>query len=124
MNALAAYRSRRVETASPLQILVMLNQEMLRRIEIGATHLEAGRAVEATGHFHHAREILTELLASLAPAPGAEALSSRLSDIYRWSAAELVVAGRDKDPAKARKVAEVLMPLLEGWSEVLAKGEP
>lgn len=122
MNAIAAYRSRRVETASPLQILVMLYQELLRRIELGSLHLEAGRANDASAHFHHAREILGELLASLQPVEGAVDLVERLASLYIWCQAELVAAGRERDPARSRKVAECVMPILEGWTEVLAKG--
>jgi flagellar protein FliS len=122
MNAIAAYRSRRVETASPLQILVMLFQELLRRIELGAVHLEAGRHTDASAHLHHAREILGELLASLRPVEGGEELIGRLGNLYVWGQAELVAAGRDRDPARVRRVSEVMMPILQGWTEVLTKG--
>ncbi|MEQ1564113.1 MAG: flagellar export chaperone FliS [Myxococcota bacterium] len=122
MHALAAYKSRRVETASPLQLLVMLNQEMLRRIELGAIQLEAANPVDASAHFHHAREILTELTAALDPVNGPTDLTARLGDLYRWSAAELVAAGREKDPGRARKVGDALMPVLEGWSDLLRRG--
>jgi flagellar protein FliS len=122
MNAIASYRSRRVETASPHQIVVMLYQELLRRIELGAVHLEKSSFTEATTHFHHAREILVELLASLAPVAGAEDLVANLTRLYKWGAAELVAVARERDPARARGVARVFEPLLDGWVETLVRG--
>ena len=38
--SIASYRTRRIETASSVQIVVMLFQETLRRIELAATSLE------------------------------------------------------------------------------------
>lgn len=122
MNAIASYRTRRVETASPLQVVVMLYQELLRRIELGAMQLEAGSPVQAAKHFHHGREIVSELLAGLDPAGGDPALVLNLSGLYKWTAAELIASTRDRDPARARRVATVLMPLLEGWTDILARG--
>lgn len=122
MNAIASYRTRRVDTASPLQLVVMLYQELLRRIELGSMQLESGSPVEAVKHFHHAREIVTELLAALDPSAESEALVLHLSGLYKWTAAELIAAGKDRDPARSRRVAEVLMPVLEGWTEILARG--
>lgn len=124
MNAIASYRSRRVETASPQQILVMLYQELLRRIELGAVHLERGDIAEATAHLHHARDILIELLASLQPVNGAEALVTNLTELYKWGIAELVAAGRTQDPKRARATAHTFEPLLDGWVESLVRGIP
>lgn len=122
MNAIASYRNRRLETASPLQLVVMLYQELLRRIELGSMQLESGSPIEAVKHYHHAREIVAELLAALDPVEEAEALVLHLSGLYKWTAAELIAAGRERDPARGRRVAEVLMPVLEGWTEILARG--
>jgi flagellar protein FliS len=122
MNAIASYRSQRVQTASPHQVVVMLYQELLRRIELGAVHLEKSAFSEATVHFHHAREILMELLASLSPVPGAEELVANLTRLYKWGTAELVAVTRERDPARARKVAQVFEPLLDGWVETLVRG--
>lgn len=121
MNAIATYRSRRVETASPHQIVVMLYQELLRRIELGAAHLEEGSLTKASPHLHHAREILAELLASLEPVPGAEELVIRLAALYKWGMAELIAAGPPKDAARARAVGRAFEPLLDGWVESLVR---
>ncbi|MEZ4239391.1 MAG: flagellar export chaperone FliS [Myxococcota bacterium] len=118
MHAIASYRANRVATASPLQLVVMLYQELLRRVELGAVALEEG-STDSIVHFHHAREVLTELSAALDPSAGAPELVARLEALYGWSAAELVAAGRDKDAGRARRVARALQPLLEGWTAVL-----
>ena len=117
MNAVMSYRSRRVETASPLQILVMLYQELLRRVELGALAIEEGDRVASTSHFHRAREVLSELVAALDPR-GAEKLCADLGSIYAWSLAELVAAGRTGDALRARKVARALEPLMEGFRSI------
>lgn len=117
MNAVMSYRSRRVDTASPLQVLVMLYQELLRRIEVGATCIDEGERAEAVPHFHRAREILSELSAALDPR-AAEKLCADLGAIYAWSMGELVAAGRTGDALRARKVARVIQPLLDGFQSV------
>ncbi|MEQ1506439.1 MAG: flagellar export chaperone FliS [Myxococcota bacterium] len=124
MNAIASYKTRRLETASPHQIVVMLFQELQRRIELGARKLDDGKKGEAAPHFHHAREILAELLASLDPVPGSEELVKNLSGLYRWSVSELIAAGRDTDPARARAVSRAIQPVLEGFTELLVRSVP
>lgn len=116
--SIASYRSRRIETASSVQIVVMLFQETLRRIELAASSLEAGRVRDATGHFQHARNVIAELLGSLEPVPGAEQLVARLASLYVWASAELSQARRERDPVRARSVVGALEPLLEAWNEV------
>jgi flagellar protein FliS len=109
-----SYRSRRVDTASPLQVLVMLYQELLRRIELGSLSIEEGDRSGAVSHFHRAREVLSELTAALDPR-AAEKLCADLGAIYAWSLGEIVAAGRTGDALRARKVAKVIEPLLEGF---------
>lgn len=122
MNGIASYRSARVETASPLRVVVMLYQEVERRIELGATALEGGDSVAAAPHFQHAQQVLTELRCALVPVKGVEELVGNLDGLYRWCASELVAARVAKDAERARKVGKVLLPLLDAWNEVLAKG--
>ena len=117
MNPVMSYRARRLDTATPLQLLVMLYQELLRRIEMGAMCIDDGKRIEALPHFHRAREVLTELLGALDPV-AAPQLCENLSDIYGWSMAELVVAGRSGDAARARGVGRAIEPLLEGFQAV------
>jgi flagellar biosynthetic protein FliS len=117
MNPVMSYRARRLDTASPIQMLVMLYQELLRRIEMGAMCIDDGQRMEALPHLHRAREILSELLGALDPV-AAPQLCENLSDIYGWSMAELTVAGRSGDAAKARSVGRAIEPLLEGFQAV------
>jgi flagellar secretion chaperone FliS len=122
MSGIASYRNARVETASPLRVVVMLYQEVERRIELGAARLELDDASGASPHFHHATLVLTELRCALVPAPGVEELVRRLDALYTWCASELVVARVDKDAARARMAGRALLPVLDAWNEVLAKG--
>lgn len=122
MNGIDSYRSARVETASPLRVVVMLYQEVERRIELGAVCLDRADSVGAAPHFQHAQQVLTELRCALVPVQGVEELVGNLDGLYRWCASELVAARVNKDPERARKVGKVLLPLLDAWNDVLAKG--
>jgi flagellar secretion chaperone FliS len=122
MNGIASYRNARVETASPLRVVVMLYQEVQRRIELGAVCLDRNDLAGAGPHFHHAQQVLTELRCALAPAPGAEELVGRLDALYKWCSSELVAARVNKDPGRARQAGKVLLPVLDAWNEVLSKG--
>ncbi len=117
MHGIASYRSRRVETASPAQTVLLLLQEIARRVELGATALDAGRPADASPHFHHARLVIAELLAALDPSAASE-LVAGLQVLYAWVAAELVAAGRDRDPARARAAGAAIVPLIEAWASI------
>lgn len=122
MFAVSRYQSRRVDTASPVQLVVLLIEELLRRIELGAVAIESRKWRESTDHFHHARNIIAELLSALDPVPGVEKLVGDLDRLYVWSAGELTAASTQKDAARARGVGRALSPLLEAWRYVAARG--
>ena len=97
MTAVSRYQSRRVDTASPVQLVVLLIEELLRRIELGAVAIESRKWRECTDHFHHARNVIAELLSALDPVPGVEKLVGDLDRLYVWSAGELTAASTQKD---------------------------
>jgi flagellar biosynthetic protein FliS len=122
MTAVSRYQSRRVDTASPVQLVVLLLEELLRRIELGAVAIESRKWRECTDHFHHARNVIAELLSALDPVPGVEKLVGDLDRLYVWSAGELTGASVGKDAVRARSVGRAIVPLLEAWRHVAAHG--
>lgn len=118
MHAIQSYRARRAETASPAQVIVLLLQEGVRRLELAAQSMEQDK--DPTPHLRVARDVVSELHAALGPVPGGEVLFDGLTRIYTWCASEIVVGGHLRSPEKLRSVRRVLIPLIEGFVEASA----
>lgn len=124
MHAIDCYRSRRVETASPAQAVLLLLREAARRVEMGAQAIEQDKPGETRLHLHAAREIVAELRAALDPANGAAAIVCELSALYSWAQGELASGSWKRDAERVRGVGRALVPLIEAWSTVAQGARP
>ncbi len=111
MNGIAAYRNYRARSASNEVAVGLLYREALRRVDL-ATSPE-GRVA----HLHHARSILLELRDALDP-KGSVELVTRLRSLYDFCLVELGRAHRS--PERLDYVRKVLLPLADGWDDMLA----
>ncbi len=121
MRGIAAYQQRRVESASPTKVVVMLYQEAVHRLTRAAADIEAGGSSHL-GDIHHARKIFVELLSALDPNAAPE-LCAKLASLYQWCLDELVQAGKTKDVKHLNNVVQVANTLLEGWQFVANNGQ-
>jgi len=118
MRAIAQYRSNRIESASKPQIVLMLFQEALRRMEFAIQAMQDNEATAWRAHLHHVREIFLELRHALDDTAAPE-LCATLRSLYQWCNDELIAAGRDGQPARIHHVIRVTTLLTEGWQGAL-----
>lgn len=124
MRGIAAYKSSKVQSASPQRIIVMLYQAAIMRLHRGVEALEGGDVEAFLGFSRHVREILTELRAALDHEAAPE-LCANLDRIYGWCTVELGAvereAGGEGVAANVERidgVSSALQVLLEGWEDV------
>lgn len=120
MRGIAKYKARRVESAPPQQVVLMLFQEAVHRLTQAAQAMETGDSTIWRKNLHHVREIFFELLGALDDDAAPE-LCAGLRGLYRWAIQELIAAGRDTNQGKVLDVLRVTTSLLEGWQGALKR---
>lgn len=120
MNALRRYTRTQAETASPERTMVLLFEEALRSVRVGATALESGRPTEASAPFAKASEIVMSLHGALDHRQAPE-LCGQLADLYVFVAGRLFRAGSVADLGAAREAERVLAPIVEAYQTAVAR---
>lgn len=118
---LDAYRRQQVETASPLQLIVMLYDGAIRHCRGAELAIEQQDRQRAREHLLKAQDIVAELLASLDMEKGGE-LAASLAQLYGYIHARLVAANVQQDAAAAREARRLLSGLREAWAQLSAAG--
>jgi flagellar secretion chaperone FliS len=113
-----AYRAQAVETASPLQLVMMLYDGALGSIAIAERALGPDRHME-TAHreLTRAQDIVTELMLALDHEQGGE-IAAGLAAVYDYCLDRLTTANLAKDPGPLAEVARSLASLREAWVHV------
>jgi flagellar protein FliS len=109
------YLEETIATATPARLLTLLYDRLARDLAQGRASLLAGNRDEAGCRIVHAREILTELLATL----DGEAWdgAADLARVYAWMLSQLVTAQVQADAAVVASVHELVVQLALTWHE-------
>jgi flagellar protein FliS len=118
MDAYGAYAQQAASTASPAQLVAMLYDGALARVEAARVALstepqDLGAANTALGK---AQAIVTELTATLDHERGG-AVAASLASLYGYCSAQLVAANIGKQAAPLDDVTAVLSQLRDAWAE-------
>lgn len=118
MDVHAAYATQATQTASPAQLVLMLYDGALDRIERAVSSLAADPPDTAAAHetITRVQAIVAELVATLDHQRGGD-LAGHLAGLYAYVTARLLDANVRKDPAPLREAAEVLRPLRDAWEQ-------
>ncbi|MEP0765949.1 MAG: flagellar export chaperone FliS [Fimbriimonadia bacterium] len=117
---LAAYRKTAVETASPLDLILMLYDGALRFLERGRAAMERRDLSEQNESLTRAQAILTELAVCLNMEQGGE-VAANLLGLYGYMSNRLVEANVSDDPKAVQEVARLLGELRESWATLAAQ---
>ena len=116
-EAYGAYRRVQTETAAPAQLILLLYDGLLRRLQRALQGLEVRDYEEANGSLQRAQEILLELAASL-DMDGGE-IADGLMALYQYQHSLLLQANVAKDPEPVRQVAALSGQLRGAWANAL-----
>jgi flagellar protein FliS len=130
-NAISTYRETRVKTASQGQLVMMLYDEAVRRLDRALELLDLnaggkknpGNIEKISKSILKAQEIITELTVSLDFEQGGD-IAKSLFSIYTWFNKELLEANIAQDMRKIMPVRNQLNELRSAWAEIAAKTSP
>jgi flagellar protein FliS len=114
-----AYRRVQAETASPAQLVLLLYDGLLKRLQTALQGLEGHDYEQANGSLQHAQDILLELAASLDMEAGE--IAERLAQLYEYQHHLLLQANVRKDPAPVREVVTLASRLRDAWAHAAAQ---
>lgn len=111
------YRKDAVNSASPLQLIVMLYDGALKFMAAGKRAIIAQDVFEQNKNLQKAQKIVAELISCLDMKKGGE-IAENLMALYTFCYNKLVEANVQDDPDAIDQVSEVLTNLRAGWVEL------
>lgn len=119
-NPYKRYRQTQVETAGPLELIIMMYDGAIRFCNQGKAAIEGKKFNEANKLLQRAQDVIDELNFSLNLEAGE--IASHLRSLYDYINSKLVEANIKKDPALITQMVELLAELRSSWAE-LQKGQ-
>lgn len=114
-----AYRRVQAETASPAQLVLLLYDGLLGRLQNALHGLEVLDYEQANGSLQRAQDILLELAASLDMEAGE--IAERLAELYEYQHHLLLQANLQKDPQPVEEVVTLARKLRDAWAQAAAQ---
>lgn len=111
------YLETSVETAHPIQLIVMLYDGAVRFLQQGIEAIEARRIDDQNRCLVKTQNILAELMSSLNFEAGGE-IAANLLKLYTYMYESLVQANLEDDADSAKKVLTMLDDLRDGWRQI------
>ena len=118
MNAYEAYAQQATTTASPAQLVLMLYDGALARIEAARDALDRSSADLETAHeaLTRAQRIVRELQVTLDHERGGD-VAKNLAGLYGYALDQLVDANVRKTVAPLDEAAATIRPLRDAWEQ-------
>ena len=105
------------QEASPYQLVAMLFQKLLDNIATAKGAITQKDYAKKGAELSNAIAIIGVLEASLDFEQGGE-ISNNLASIYTFCSQEILTASANNDIDKLNEVAQVLIPIKSGWSDI------
>ena len=119
-DPLARYRSVQVQTAGREQLLLLVFDGAIERLQSAARALAAGDCAAARPPAWRAQALVVELLQTLNMEQGGE-LAEGLSRLYGWWIQQIAAGVLHKDPEVLQAVAAQMREQRTAWAEAAAK---
>ncbi|MCL2066978.1 MAG: flagellar export chaperone FliS [Treponema sp.] len=127
-TALTTYKETRIKTASQGQLIIMLYDESIRRLNRALELMDLnskgkkvpGRIEQISKCIMKTEEIITELMVSLDFEQGGD-ISRNLFALYAWFNRELLEANIAQDRDRLSAVRDMIGDLRETWYEIVNK---
>lgn len=116
-NPYQQYRATAVETARPIDLVVMLYKGVLRFTQRGIQAVERQDVETAHVSFVRAQQIVAELVSGLNADRGGE-IAFQLTAIYDYVHRRLVEANCEKSIPPAAEVVRLFSDLLTAWQAI------
>lgn len=114
------YRRVQVETASPVQLIIMMYEGIARFLNRAASFIETGEYARADTLLERSNAIVNELISTLNFEAGGE-IAQNLGSIYTMTIRETLLARLRRDAKKLKSLASLYIDLRGGWVGVASK---
>ena len=111
------YHKTAIETADPLQLIILCYDAAINDLGIAKEHHERNEMDEAYRKIRHAQDIITELLIGLDYERGGD-IARNLNRLYNFVLRQLIGINSRRDPAVYGHLVKILSDLKEGWEEM------
>lgn len=110
----AVYRQNQIQHASPLELVVLLYDKAIARLQAAARHMHDRQIAEKGQALCHAVDIITELQSVLDKDRGGQ-IAAKLDALYTYMLDRLTAANLQNDPLPVAEVIRLLEELQQGW---------
>jgi flagellar secretion chaperone FliS len=111
------YQKTAVETAEPLQLIIMCYDVAIRDLNDAKALHENSRMDEAYTKIRHAQDIVTELLVGLDCERGGD-IARNLNRLYNFILRQLIGINSRQDTSVYGHLVKILAELKEAWEEI------
>ncbi len=115
--ALNTYQKTAVETADPLQLIILCYDAAIRDLGEAEELHEKGSMDEAYTKIRHAQDIVTELLVGLDYERGGD-IARNLNRLYNFILRQLIGINSRQDTSIYHHLIKILAELREAWGEI------
>lgn len=116
-DPLRAYQKTKVETADPVELVIMCYDAAIQDLE-AAKKLHSNRAIEpCCEKIRHAQDVVTELLVGLDYERGGE-IAQNLSRLYNFILRQLIGIASSRDTNMYDHLIHIMSELKEAWEMV------
>ncbi|MBV0934045.1 flagellar export chaperone FliS [Marinobacterium weihaiense] len=109
-----------VEAASPHQLISMLYRGVLEALAKAGGAIERKNIEQRAEQINKACQIIVNLKGCLDIEKGGE-VAENLDSLYDYMLRILMEANRNNDAAKVKEAADLLAPIVDGWSQIPAE---
>jgi flagellar protein FliS len=122
-SAYQAYVTGGVESASPVELVIMLYRGAMESVQEARRSIVAGNIRQRSSAVCKAIEIMSELAASLNHEQGGQ-VSRNLVELYDYMIRRLIDANASQKEAPLAEVERLLSGLLEAWATIASTERP
>lgn len=115
--ALNTYQKTAVETAEPLQLVILCYDAAIRDLTEAKEFHEMNKMEQAYAKIRHAQDIITELLIALDYERGGD-IARNLNRLYNFVLRELIGINSRHDTSIYGRLIQILSQLQEAWEEI------
>lgn len=118
-HALDTYQKTSIETADPLQLIILCYDTAIRDLNEAKAMHEKKNMEEAYRRIRHAQDIITELLVGLDHERGGD-IARNLNRLYNFILRQLIGINSREDTAIYTHLVRILSELKEAWEAIKA----
>jgi|GEM_PF-973100 flagellar protein FliS len=120
---LTAYRQTEVESASPVELVILLCDTLVKDLKQVIASIRAGNIEERVRHSNHAFDVLKELDLMLDFENGGNT-AKELAGVYSYVRAKLMESQFKLDPAVLERQIEFMTQIRDAWKMAIVTAKP